>query len=120
MKQLLGIVVLEHAVVIGVSVAVGALAGARLGSTIMPYLANSGEGVEVTPPMILIIDWGNFALAFGILGIVLVAVIAAISLAVYRMSIHSAMRMGDCAATLFRPTLRGSRSPGSSSHRQCS
>jgi hypothetical protein len=95
MKQLLGIVVLEHAVVIGVSVAVGALAGARLGSTIMPYLANSGEGMEVTPPMILIIDWGNFALAFGILGIVLVAVITAISLAVYRMSIHSAMRMGD-------------------------
>jgi ABC-type lipoprotein release transport system permease subunit len=95
MKQLLGIVVLEHAVVIGVSVSVGALAGARLGSTIMPYLANSGEGVEVTPPMILIIDWGNFALAFGILGAVLAAVITAISLAVYRMSIHSAMRMGD-------------------------
>jgi len=95
MKQLLGIVVLEHVVIIGVSVAVGALAGARLGSTIMPYLANSGEGVEVTPPMILIIDWGNFAVAFGILGIVLVGVITAISLAVYRMSIHSAMRMGD-------------------------
>jgi len=95
MRQLVGMVVLEHAVVIGIAVLVGAFAGARLGSTIMPYLANSGEGIEVTPPMILIIDWGNFALAFGVLGIVLAAVIAAISLAVYRMSIHSAMRLGD-------------------------
>ncbi len=95
MRQLIGLVVLEHVLVIGVAVAVGALAGARLGSTIMPYLANSGEGVDVVPPMILQIDWSSFAIAFGLLGGVLAIVIAIVLYAVYKMSIHSAMRLGD-------------------------
>ena len=95
MRQLLGLVVLEHVLVIGVAVTVGAIAGARLGSTIMPYLVNSGEGVEVIPPMILQIDWSSFAIAFGLLGGVLTTVIAIVLYAVYKMSIHSAMRLGD-------------------------
>ncbi|MCH8221919.1 MAG: ABC transporter permease [Chloroflexi bacterium] len=95
MRQLLGLVVLEHALVIGVAITVGAVAGARLGSTIMPYLVNSGEGVDVVPPMILQIDWSSFATAFGLLGGVLAVVIAIVLYAVYKMSIHSAMRLGD-------------------------
>ena len=68
--------------------------GARLGSTIKPYLVNSSEGIDVVPPMILQIDWSSFAIAFGLLGGVLAAVIAFVLYAVYRMSIHSAMRLG--------------------------
>ena len=71
-----------------------AMPGARLGSTIMPYLVNSGEGIDVVPPMILQIDWSSFAIAFGLLGGVLAAAIAFVLYAVYRMSIHSAMRLG--------------------------
>ena len=61
----------------------------------MPCLVNSGEGIDVVPPMILQIDWSSFGIAFGLLGGVLAAVIAFVLYAVYRMSIHSAMRLGD-------------------------
>ncbi len=95
MKQLLGLVALEHLMVVGAAVVIGTAAGVRLGSTIMPYLANQGNGVEVVPPMIQEIDWVGFATAFGMLGVVFLAVIGAIMFAVYKMSIHAAMRLDE-------------------------
>jgi hypothetical protein len=69
--------------------------GTRLGDTIMPYLANSGEQVSVVPPMRLAIDWAGFAATIGLLTIVFLAVIVVILMAVYKMSIHRVMRMGE-------------------------
>jgi ABC-type lipoprotein release transport system permease subunit len=95
MKQLLSLVVLEQMLVIGVAVALGIIMGTRMGTTIMPYLANSGETAVVVPPMAVQIDWGGFGLTFGFLGIVFLVVIGLILLSVYRMSIHAVMRMGE-------------------------
>ena len=95
MKQLLFLVVLEQLLVIGVAISLGAFMGARMGATIMPYLASSGENAIVVPPMAVHIDWGEFAITFGLLGIVFLAVIGLILLSVYRMSIHAVMRIGE-------------------------
>jgi hypothetical protein len=45
--------------------------------------------------MVLQIDWTGFSLTFGLLAVVFSAVIIAILLSVYRMSIHRVMRMGE-------------------------
>ncbi|MBO03710.1 MAG: hypothetical protein CL731_01650 [Chloroflexi bacterium] len=95
MKQLLFLVVLEQVMVIGVAVALGIFMGSRMGTTIMPYLANSGENAVVVPPMAVQIDWLGFGITFGLLGVVFLAVISLILLSVYRMSIHTVMRMGE-------------------------
>jgi len=95
MKQLLFLVVLEQVLVIGVAVALGVAMGARMGTTIMPYLANSGKTAVVVPPMAIQIDWGGFGITFGLLGVVFLAVIGLILISVYRMSIHAVMRMGE-------------------------
>ncbi len=95
MRQLLSLVILEQVLVIGVAIALGIIMGMRLGNTIMPYLANSGDGARFVPPMLVKIDWAGFATTFGLLGGVFVAVIAAILTSVYTMSIHRAMRMGE-------------------------
>ena len=81
--------------VIGVAVALGIFMGSRMGTTIMPYLANSGENAVVVPPMAVQIDWLGFGITFGLLGVVFLAVISLILLSVYRMSIHTVMRMGE-------------------------
>ncbi|MDA1297640.1 MAG: FtsX-like permease family protein [Chloroflexi bacterium] len=95
MNQLLVLVVLEQVIVIGVAVGIGLFMGTRLGDTIIPFLANSGEDKVLVPPMVLQIDWAGFGLTFGLLGIVFTAVIIAVLVSVYRMSIHRVMRMGD-------------------------
>jgi hypothetical protein len=95
MPQLLTIVILEQVIVIGVAVGIGLFMGTRLGDTIIPFLANSGEDRVLVPPMVLQIDWTGFGITFGLLGIVFSAVIIAVLVSVYRMSIHRVMRMGD-------------------------
>ena len=95
MKQLLFLVVLEQVMVIGVAVALGIFMGSRMGTSIMPYLANSGEYTTVVPPMAIQIDWLGFGITFGLLGIVFAGVIGVILVSVYRMSIHRIMRMGE-------------------------
>ncbi|MDA1278862.1 MAG: FtsX-like permease family protein [Chloroflexi bacterium] len=95
MKQLLFLVLLEQLLVIGVAVALGIFMGSRMGTTIMPYLANSGENAVVVPPMVVQIDWTGFGITFGLLGVVFLVVISLILASVYRMSIHRIMRMGE-------------------------
>ncbi len=95
MKQLLFLVVLEQVMVIGVAVGLGIFMGSRLGTTIMPYLANSGKNATVIPPMIVQINWMGFGITFAILGVVFLIVIGIILISVYRMSIHRVMRMGE-------------------------
>ncbi len=93
--QLLVLVLLEQLIVIGVAIGIGVFMGTRLGDTIIPFLANSGEDRVLVPPMVLQIDWLGFGYTFGLLGIVFSVVIIAILVSVLRMSVHRVMRMGE-------------------------
>ena len=95
MRQLLLLALLEQAVVVGVAIGIGIYMGTRLGDTIIPYLASSGQDATVVPPMTLEIYWTGFATTFGLLGIVFAVVITISLISVYRMAIHRVMRMGE-------------------------
>ena len=95
MLQLLSLVMMEQLMVIGAAVGIGVFMGTRLGDTIIPFLANSGENRVLVPPMVLEFDWAGLGLTFGLLSVVLAAVIITILISVYRMSIHHVMRMGE-------------------------
>ena len=95
MRQLLLLILLEQLIVVGVAVAIGIFMGTRLGDTIIPYLARSGQDANVVPPMTLEIYWTGFATTFGLLAVVFAVVIAISLISVYNMAIHRVMRMGE-------------------------
>ncbi len=95
MRQLLLLILLEQLIVIGVAVAIGIFMGTRLGDTIIPYLARSGQDANVVPPMTLEIYWTGFATTFGLLAAVFAVVIAISLVSVYTMAIHRVMRIGE-------------------------
>ena len=68
MRQLLSLVVLEQVLVLGVAIGIGIFMGTRLGSTMLPFLSNSGEGVRVVPPILVEVDWPAFGITFALLG----------------------------------------------------
>ncbi len=95
MRQLLLLVLLEQLIVVGVAIALGVFMGTRLGDTIVPYLASSGQDATVVPPMTLEIYWSGFASTFGLLGVVFSMVVLMGLISVYRLAIHRVMRMGE-------------------------
>ena len=95
MRQLMLLVLLEQAIVIGVAIALGIFVGTRLGDTIMPYLASSGQEATVVPPMTLEIAWTGFLTTFGLLAVVFGLLVIIGLIQVYRMAIHRVMRMGE-------------------------
>lgn len=95
LRQLLSLVVLEQALVLGVAIGIGIFMGTRLGGTMLPFLSNSGEGVRVVPPILVEIDWPSVGITFAMLGVVILIVVAVILFSVYRMSIQSVLRLGE-------------------------
>ena len=95
MRQLLSLVVLEQALVLGVAIGIGIFMGTRLGETMLPFLSNSGEGVRVVPPILVAMDWSSFGITFALLGGVILVVMAAILINVYRVSIQTVLRIGE-------------------------
>ena len=95
MRQLLLLILLEQLIVVGIAVGIGIFMGTRLGDTIIPYLARSGQDANVVPPMTLEIYWTGFATTFGLLAIVFAVVIIISLVSVYNMAIHRVMRIGE-------------------------
>ncbi|MDA1256846.1 MAG: FtsX-like permease family protein, partial [Chloroflexi bacterium] len=95
MRQLLSLIVLEQALVLGAAIGIGIFMGTRLGATMLPFLSNSGEGVRVVPPILVEIDWPAFGITFALLAVVILVVVAAILFNVYRMSIQTVLRLGE-------------------------
>lgn len=93
--QLLMLITIEQVIVIGVAFAIGVFLGTRLGDTIFPFLAASGEAGSLAPPMIVQIEGAGVAAVFGTLGVVFAAAIGVVLWSASRMAIHSVMRAGD-------------------------
>ena len=93
--QLLALITVEQVIVIGVAFAIGIFLGTRLGDTIFPFLAASGESGVLAPPMVIQIEGLGVGAVFGTLALVFACAIGVVLWSAARMAISSVMRAGD-------------------------
>ena len=95
MRQLITLVWLEQAIVIGAGMALGAEMGRRLGAIIMPFLSHNDRGTQVLPPFVLEIDWGTLAITYGFMILVFTAIILGMIWFIRRISLQRILRLGE-------------------------
>ena len=95
MRQLVTLVWLEQAIVIGAGILLGAEMGRRLGAIIMPFLSHNDRGTQVLPPFVLEINWGTLAITYGFMILVFTAIILGMIWFIRRISLQRILRLGE-------------------------
>jgi hypothetical protein len=93
--QIFGVVAFEHLFVIAAGMGLGTLVGLQVGRLMMDFLGTDEQGATVLPPFVLGVSWPSIFVAWGILGAVFAATIAAVVLLYVRLQVHRALRIGD-------------------------
>jgi ABC-type lipoprotein release transport system permease subunit len=95
LRQIIGMVCLEQAVVVGSGMGIGTLLGWQLSSAMMPFLQLTEMGRRVVPPFMPAVDWLTVGIAYAILAVAFLLTTALVILFFSRMAIHRALRMGE-------------------------
>ncbi len=94
-RQMLGMVWLEHILVVAVGMALGMWMGGRLGAMIMPFLGHDDWGSRVVPPFVMQVDWSILAVTYGVMLLVFAAITLTLVWLVHRISVHRVLRLGE-------------------------
>ena len=92
-SQIIILITIEQILVIGLALSLGIILGSRLSSTIMPYLVNIDSSSSLIPPMVNSVQWFDFSLVFGSIGILFLMIIIYTISSVFRISINETMRI---------------------------
>ncbi|MBM3934442.1 MAG: FtsX-like permease family protein [SAR202 cluster bacterium] len=94
-KQLITMVWLEQALVIGVGMALGTWMGGRLGATIMPFLGHDDWGSRVVPPFAMTVNWGLLLSTYAIMFAVFAVIILGMIWLIHRIQLQRILRLGE-------------------------
>jgi ABC-type lipoprotein release transport system permease subunit len=95
MRQLMVLVWLEQALVIGAGMALGAWMGGRLGAIIMPFLAHDDRGSEVLPPFVIQINWSTLTITYAAMLAVFAIIIIGMVWFIRKISLQRILRLGE-------------------------
>ena len=95
MRQLVAMVWLEEALVIGAGMALGTWMGGRLGATIMPFLGHDDWGGQVIPPFTMEVNWGALLLTYAAMVLVFGVISLAVIWFIQRISLQRILRLGE-------------------------
>ena len=91
--QIIILIAIEQILVIGLALALGIVLGSRLSSTVMPYLISPESSNSLVPPMINSVEWFDFSIVFGSVGLLFFVIIIYTILSVFKISINDTMRI---------------------------
>ena len=91
--QIVVLIAIEQFLVIGLALALGIILGSRLSSTVMPYLISPESSNSLVPPMINSVEWFDFGIVFGSVGLLFLVIIIYTILSVFKISINDTMRI---------------------------
>lgn len=95
LKQLITLVWLEQALVIGAGMVLGSWMGGRLGAVVMPFLDHDETGRHVLPPFVLEVNWSTLAIAYVAMSIVFAVIIAGVVWFIHKISLQRILRLGE-------------------------
>ncbi|HJO82349.1 MAG: hypothetical protein QGG34_10760 [SAR202 cluster bacterium] len=95
MRQLVALMWVEQALVIGAGMALGTWMGGRLGSTVMPFLGHDENGSQVLPPFVIEVNWSNLLVTYAAMSIIFTAIILGVIWFVRHMALSRVLRLGD-------------------------
>ena len=75
------------------ALALGIILGSRLSSTVMPYLIGPESSYSLVPPMIISVEWFDFSIVFGSIGLLFLVIIISTIFSVFKISINDTMRI---------------------------
>jgi len=91
--QIIILIAIEQVLVIGLALLLGIILGSRLSSTVMPYLISPESSNSLVPPMINSVEWFDFSIVFGSVGLLFLVIIIYTILSVFKISINDTMRI---------------------------
>ena len=91
--QIIILIAIEQFLVIGLALALGIILGSRLSSTVMPYLISPESSNSLVPPMINSVEWFDFSIVFGSIGLLFLVIIISTIFSVFKISINDTMRI---------------------------
>jgi len=95
LRQIIGLICIEQAFVIGSGMGIGTLLGLQMSSVMMPFLQLTEMGRRVLPPFIPAVDWHTVGISYIILAVAFMLAISLVILFLSRVAIHRALRMGE-------------------------
>lgn len=95
MGQLMTLVFIEQALVIGTGLALGTWMGGRLSATVMPFLGHDDRGIQVLPPFVNQITWDTLAITYAAMGLLFAFIVAGVIWFLRRLSLQRILRLGE-------------------------
>ena len=95
LKQLITLVWVEQALVIGAGMALGTWMGGRLGAIIMPFLGHDDRGSQVLPPFIIEVNWGALVMIYVAMALVFAVIILGVVWFINKISLQRVLRLGE-------------------------
>ena len=93
--QLHGIVWFNLLLVTACGVALGTWAGQQIAASVLPILEIAEEGVRVTPPMVVRVNWGVLMGTYAVLATVAVVSVAWLAFVTSRLEVQRVLRIGE-------------------------
>ena len=94
-SQLNGVVWFNLLLVVVCGISLGTWAGQQIGASILPILEVAEDGIRVTPPMVLRINWDILAMTYLILTVVTATTVAWLAWLTARLDVQRVLRIGE-------------------------
>ena len=93
--QLNGVVWFNLLLVAACGVGLGTWAGQQMAASVLPILEIAEEGVRVTPPMVVRINWGVLLGTYAVLAVVSAVTVAWLAVVTARLELQRVLRIGE-------------------------
>jgi hypothetical protein len=94
-RQLNGVVWFNLLLVVVLGIGLGTWAGQQIGASVLPILEVAEEGILVTPPMVLRINWSILAVTYLTLVTVAALTVAWLAWLTAKLEVHRVLRIGE-------------------------